>query len=72
MDVDLLTGACCTGAATVAGLESFFIEKAVFESRSALERERTDMAESGDSYRWQWRHDASLEGGFVPLSRRQL
>lgn len=51
--------------ATSDGLESFFLEIASFVSTTGAERNKDEVAESGDSYAWKWRHDASLEGKII-------
>ena len=47
---------------TADGLESFFIEHASFTSLSGVRRDGRDIVESGDTYRWDWRHPNSLDG----------
>ena len=48
--------------ATAAGLESFFIQSAHIETPDGRVRASREVAQSGDRYRWEWRHPASLEG----------
>jgi uncharacterized protein YndB with AHSA1/START domain len=57
--------------ATGAGLESFFIENALFTSRSSGERKPQDIIESNDTYRWEWRHAASLDGKITGVERNR-
>ena len=51
--------------ATAIGLESFFIERAVFHAANGTERDRGAIAESGDEYRWEWRQPHATEGRFT-------
>ena len=48
--------------ATSAGLETFFIETAVYRGALGDPRPPDEAATAGDRYEWQWRHDASLDG----------
>ncbi|GJM43273.1 MAG: hypothetical protein DHS20C21_01150 [Gemmatimonadota bacterium] len=51
--------------ATSGGLASFFIERSVVTDGSGRARAEDESAATGDSYRWDWRQDWSVEGTFT-------
>ena len=48
--------------ATSDGLESFFIEKAIFKNQDSVIRKRNELIGVGDSYEWIWRHHYETSG----------
>jgi len=53
------------------GLESFFIEKALFESAVGISRTATETVEKGDQYRWEWRHAFAVEGKVLNIKHNE-
>mgnify|MGYP001206816092 CR=1 FL=1 len=48
--------------ATSDGLESFFIEKAIFKNQDSVIRKRNELIGVTDSYEWIWRHHYETSG----------
>ncbi len=53
---------------TAAGLQSFFIESAVFESDSGERRAPGERVRVGDKYEWTWRHEATVAGRVLSVA----
>ena len=57
--------------ATSAGLESFYIEKAIFKKNESAIRKRNELINAGDSYKWKWRHDFEVSGRVLEAKRNE-
>ena len=57
---------------TAAGLESFFIYKAIHTSPEGMERDPAESAEAGDEYHWQYVHDFAHGGKFEKVEQNRL
>ena len=57
--------------ATAAGLESFFIYRAVHRSADSVERAPDELVSPGDSYAWDYVHDFGHGGTFTDIAVNQ-
>jgi len=52
---------------TAAGLEKFFIKKAVNTTPAGTVRSQSDIVSAGDAYAWDFMHDFHLDGAFTEV-----
>ena len=57
---------------TTAGLESFFIHKAVHTTKDGMPRRSGEQVQTGDSYHWTYVHDFAHGGEYLLVKTNEL